>query len=106
MLASVNNLAVPDFVKFQPLLYYILEVRRVGFHDPDFASPFTPPLRGLVANKLIGITGGNFHNFMSMVSRADNNISTQGFSVLYEAILDVHGDLGADPDALKRRNLS
>lgn len=98
LLASINNLAVPECVKFHHLLYYILESCQVTFDDPDFACHFTPTLRGRVANKLIGITGGSFHNFMNIVSRANNNTSAQGFGVLNEAILDVHVDLGANPD--------
>ena len=46
----------------------------------------------------MGTNGGNFHNFMSMVGTSNDNISTLGFGVLHEAILDVHVDLGAGPD--------
>ena len=37
LLVSINNLAVSDFVKFQHLLYYILDPwRDVFFQDPNF----------------------------------------------------------------------
>lgn len=99
LLARINNLAVSDFVKFQHLLYYILDPwRDVFFQNPNSTHYYSPALRHLVVYKLIGITGGNFHNFINSVSRAKGNITTLGFGVLHEALLDVHVDLGANPD--------